>query len=357
MWESFFGFKTTPFSDRPDTKQLFASQAWHQVKTRLEFLAQHHGVGLVTGEVGAGKSTALALCAGFADPSTGTVRVLGLDPRRQPEVYRRIGIVHDRDGLWPFLTARELVELMAGLRDVPDPPRAAAEALASVGLEDAAERRVGGFSKGMRQRTRVAAALVHDPAVLLLDEPFNGLDPEGFVWMRELLRSLAGEGRAVLVSSHLMSELQDIALKLRALPAVDSVETYERGTERLSALLGGGVTAAACLALVVLAAVVSVVSSTMRLLMQQRRIEIEVLKLVGATDAAHGDGRFDFDTRCRIGQSLFRHLGFDHAGPQGNDADSFLRHFLGEPHGEGIDGALARGIVRLAGSSADRARH
>ena len=98
------------------------------------------GVTGLLGHNGAGKSTALALCAGFADPSTGTVRVLGHDPRREPEVYRRIGIVHDRDGLWPFLTARELVELMAGLRDVPDPRRAAAEALASVGLEDAAER-------------------------------------------------------------------------------------------------------------------------------------------------------------------------------------------------------------------------
>ena len=84
------------------------------------------GVTGLLGHNGAGKSTALALCAGFADPSTGTVRVLGHDPRREPEVYRRIGIVHDRDGLWPFLTARELVELMAGLRDVPDPRTAAA---------------------------------------------------------------------------------------------------------------------------------------------------------------------------------------------------------------------------------------
>ena len=146
------------------------------------------GVTGLLGHNGAGKSTALALCAGFADPSTGTVRVLGLDPRRKPEVYRRIGIVHDRDGLWPFLTARELVELMAGLRDVPDPRTAAAEALASVGLEDAAERRVGGFSKGMRQRVKLAQALVHSPELLLLDEPLNGLDPVQRRHVVELIR-------------------------------------------------------------------------------------------------------------------------------------------------------------------------
>jgi len=168
------------------------------------------GVTGLLGHNGAGKSTALALCAGFADPSTGTVRVLGHDPRREPEVYRRIGIVHDRDGLWPFLTARELVEMMAGLRDVPDPPRAAAEAIAWVGLEDAAERRVGGFSKGMRQRVKLAQALVHSPELLLLDEPLNGLDPVSRHEVSNVLREKGAEGKCVLVSSHILFEVEQM---------------------------------------------------------------------------------------------------------------------------------------------------
>ena len=190
------------------------------------------GVTGLLGHNGAGKSTALALCAGFADPSTGTVRVLGHDPRREPGVYRRIGIVHDRDGLWPFLTARELVELMAGLRDVPDPAAAAAEALASVGLEDAAERRVGGFSKGMRQRVKLAQALVHDPELLLLDEPLNGLDPVQRRHVVELIRRLGSEGRTVLVSSHVLHEVERMAPRVVVLVNGRLVAEGETGAIR-----------------------------------------------------------------------------------------------------------------------------
>jgi ABC-2 type transport system ATP-binding protein len=190
------------------------------------------GVTGLLGHNGAGKSTALALCAGFADPSTGSVRVLGLDPRREPEVYRRIGIVHDRDGLWPFLTARELVELMAGLRDVPDPQGAAAEALATVGLEDAAERRVGGFSKGMRQRVKLAQALVHAPELLLLDEPLNGLDPVQRRHVVELIRRLGAEGRTVLVSSHVLHEVERMAPRVVVLVNGRLVAEGETGAIR-----------------------------------------------------------------------------------------------------------------------------
>jgi ABC-2 type transport system ATP-binding protein len=190
------------------------------------------GVTGLLGHNGAGKSTALALCAGFADPSTGTVRVLGLDPRREPEVYRRIGIVHDRDGLWPFLTARELVEMMAGLRDVSNPKEAAAEALASVGLEDAAERRVGGFSKGMRQRVKLAQALVHSPEVLLLDEPLNGLDPVQRRHVVELIRRLGSEGRTVLVSSHVLPEVERMAPRVVVLVNGRLVAEGETGAIR-----------------------------------------------------------------------------------------------------------------------------
>ena len=185
------------------------------------------------GHNGAGKSTALALCAGFADPSTGTVRVLGHDPRREPEVYRRIGIVHDRDGLWPFLTARELVELMAGLRDVPDPPRAAAEALASVGLEDAAERRVGGFSKGMRQRVKLAQALVHStPSCCCSTSRSTALDPVQRRHVVELIRRLGAEGRTVLVSSHVLHEVERMAHRVVVLVNGRLVAEGETGAIR-----------------------------------------------------------------------------------------------------------------------------
>ena len=160
------------------------------------------------------------------------MRVLGHDPRREPEVYRRIGIVHDRDGLWPFLTARELVELMAGLRDVADPPKAAAEALATVGLEDAAERRVGGFSKGMRQRVKLAQALVHSPELLLLDEPLNGLDPVQRRHVVELIRRLGAEGRTVLVSSHVLHEVERMAPRVVVLVNGRLVAEGETGAIR-----------------------------------------------------------------------------------------------------------------------------
>jgi ABC-2 type transport system ATP-binding protein len=182
------------------------------------------GVTGLLGHNGAGKSTALALCAGFADPSTGTVRVLGCDPRRDPGVYRRIGIVHDRDGLWPFLTARELVELMAGLRDVADPAAAAAEALASVGLD--------GFSKGMRQRVKLAQALVHQPELLLLDEPLNGLDPVQRRHVVELIRRLGAEGRTVLVSSHVLHEVERMAPRVVVLVNGRLVAEGETGAIR-----------------------------------------------------------------------------------------------------------------------------
>jgi ABC-2 type transport system ATP-binding protein len=147
-------------------------------------------------------------------------------------VYRRIGIVHDRDGLWPFLTARELVEMMAGLRDVSNPAAAAAEALASVGLEDAAERRVGGFSKGMRQRVKLAQALVHSPELLLLDEPLNGLDPVQRRHVVELIRRLGAEGRTVLVSSHVLHEVERMAPRVVVLVNGRLVAEGETGAIR-----------------------------------------------------------------------------------------------------------------------------
>ena len=158
------------------------------------------GVTGLLGHNGAGKSTALKLCGGFGRPSAGTVRVLGTDLAGHPGAYRRVGIAHDREGMWPHLSAHGVVAALARLRGAPDPSAAADRALAEVGLQDVAGRRVGGFSHGMRQRVKLAQALAHDPQVLLLDEPLNGLDPAQRLHVVELVKRLGDEGRTVLVS-------------------------------------------------------------------------------------------------------------------------------------------------------------
>jgi ABC-2 type transport system ATP-binding protein len=175
------------------------------------------GVTGLLGHNGAGKSTALKLCAGFTRPSTGTVRVLGTDLAASPEAYRRIGIAHDRDALWPFLTARSMVALCARLRGAPDPDRAADRALREVGLTDSADRRLRGFSHGMRQRVKLAQALAHDPELLLLDEPLNGLDPAQRRHIVDLIVRLGEEGRTVLVSSHVLHEVERMAPRVLVL--------------------------------------------------------------------------------------------------------------------------------------------
>ena len=169
------------------------------------------GVTGLLGHNGAGKTTILRLLAGFTTPSRGTVRILGADPRREPSVYRRVGLVPDGDGLWPFLTAHQAVTLLARLRDVPDPAAAAHRALATVGLDDVGGRRLAGFSKGMRQGVKLAQALVHDPDVLLLDEPLNGLDPARRRAFVELVQHLGASGKTVIVSSHVLHEVERMA--------------------------------------------------------------------------------------------------------------------------------------------------
>lgn len=169
------------------------------------------GVTGLLGHNGAGKTTILKLCAGFASPSQGRVWIDGLNPRGNADAYRLLGIAPDGDAIWPFLTAREVVGTLARLRGVPDPLAAAGEALDLVGLGEAIDRRVGGFSKGMRQAVKLAQALVHDPQVLLLDEPLNGLDPARRRHVVELIRRLGDEGRTVLVSSHVLHEVERMA--------------------------------------------------------------------------------------------------------------------------------------------------
>jgi ABC-2 type transport system ATP-binding protein len=153
------------------------------------------GVTALLGPNGAGKSTMFRMLTGLARPSKGTVRVLGRDPRADTRVARSIGLVPQQEGVFEPLTAREFVTLSARLHGLPDPAGATSAALAKVDLDPSDSRRLPAYSKGMRQRVKVAQAIVHDPPVLVLDEPLTGLDPRQRMDLVGLFRRLGSEGR------------------------------------------------------------------------------------------------------------------------------------------------------------------
>lgn len=168
--------------------------------------------GRVTGFVGpngAGKSTTMRVVLGLDAAEEGRALIGGRPYRTLRHPLRHVGALLDAAALQPGRTARNHLLWLAHSQGLTG--RRVDEVTELVGLRSVARRKAGGYSLGMRQRLGIAAALLGDPPVLMLDEPFNGLDPEGIVWIRGFLRSLAAEGRAVLVSSHLMSELQDTA--------------------------------------------------------------------------------------------------------------------------------------------------
>jgi len=169
------------------------------------------GVTGLLGPNGAGKTTILHVAAGLLAPSTGQARIGGEAAWRNPSIYRRLGLVPEREAVPAHLTGRQSVELNARLHRLPDPRGAAARALAIVDLEAAADRAIGTYSKGMQQRVKIAGSLVHDPPILLLDEPFNGMDPRQRLHMIDLLRSMADEGRTILFSSHILEEVERLA--------------------------------------------------------------------------------------------------------------------------------------------------
>jgi ABC-2 type transport system ATP-binding protein len=168
--------------------------------------------GQVTGFVGpngAGKTTTMRVILGLDAADAGTALVGGQPYRALRHPLSQVGALLDAAALQPSRSARNHLLWLAHSQGLGS--RRVDEVVAAAGLQSAIRRRAGGFSLGMRQRLGIAAALLGDPPVLMMDEPFNGMDPEGIVWMRGFLRALAAEGRAVLVSSHLMSELQDTA--------------------------------------------------------------------------------------------------------------------------------------------------
>lgn len=195
--------------------------------------------GRVTGFVGpngAGKSTTMRVVLGLDVPDEGEALVGGRPYRSLEAPLTHVGALLDAGALQPSRTGRDHLLWLAHSQGLGK--RRVDEVIGQVGLDAVARRRAGGYSLGMRQRLGIAAALLGDPPVLMLDEPFNGLDPDGIRWIRGLLRSLAAEGRAVLVSSHLMSELEDTAGQLVVvgrgrvladLGVAELIETASRG--------------------------------------------------------------------------------------------------------------------------------
>jgi ABC-2 type transport system ATP-binding protein len=161
------------------------------------------------GPNGAGKSTTMRVILGLDRPDSGTALVEGRPYRSLEDPLRHVGSLLDAGALQPSRRARDHLRWLALSQQLP--ARRVGEVLELTGLAAVARRRASGYSLGMRQRLGVAAALLGDPPVLMFDEPFNGMDPEGIVWLRGFLRSLAAQGRTVLVASHLMRELQDAA--------------------------------------------------------------------------------------------------------------------------------------------------
>ena len=169
------------------------------------------GVTGLLGPNGAGKSTIIHMISGFLEPSRGKLTIGGVPSWDNPEIYRTLGLVPERDSVYAFLTGADFVRATARLQRLTDVDGAARRAIDMVEMAEAADRRISTYSKGMRQRIKVAAALVHDPEVLLLDEPFNGMDPRQRLHMMDLLDKLGAEGRTILFSSHILEEVERLS--------------------------------------------------------------------------------------------------------------------------------------------------
>ena len=169
------------------------------------------GITGLLGPNGAGKTTILHMIAGLARPSQGEVEVLGGPARDNPDLYRRLGVMSEHEAVYGFYTGRRFVQFAARLHGLDPVDPAVDRAIGRVGLADVQHRPLGTYSRGMRQRMRLAAALVHDPELLLLDEPLNGTDPRQRLEFHDLMRRLAAEGRTIFISSHILEEVETLA--------------------------------------------------------------------------------------------------------------------------------------------------
>jgi ABC-2 type transport system ATP-binding protein len=201
-----------PAFARDATVEVRDLSVWFGPKVALSELSCSFGPGVtgLLGPNGAGKTTLMRAITGLLGPNAGTVLVGGHNPRTDREVHRTLALVPEDEAVPGVLSARHLVRYVARLHRIDD-PEAVDRSLDTVGLLDVADRKVRGFSKGMRQRTKVAAALVSDPSVLVLDEPLNGADPVQRAHLIALFRQLGAEGKTVIVSSHVLHEVERLA--------------------------------------------------------------------------------------------------------------------------------------------------
>ncbi len=192
---------------------------WFGQKVAVSNVTCSFGAGVtgLLGPNGAGKTTMLRMLTGLIDPSEGTVEVLGVRPRTEPSVYAEMGLVPEENALYPDLSAQQYVRYAAVLGGVTDADAAARRALQVVRLSDVAHRRLAAYSKGMRQRAKVAAALVGDPRILVLDEPLNGTDPVQRAHLIDIFRQMGDDGRTVIVSSHVLEEVERMSDRVLAI--------------------------------------------------------------------------------------------------------------------------------------------
>jgi ABC-2 type transport system ATP-binding protein len=201
--------------------QLSAVSRWYGNVVAVNDITMSIGPGVtgLLGPNGAGKSTILHMIAGFLAPSKGTLTVRDKPTWQNTEIYRTLGLVPERDSVYAFLTGEQFVRATARLHKLPDEEAATRHALEMTDMTAAAGRRISTYSKGMRQRIKVAAALVHDPEILLLDEPFNGMDPRQRLHMMDLLAKLGAEGRVILFSSHILEEVEKLSGTIQVMVA------------------------------------------------------------------------------------------------------------------------------------------
>lgn len=209
------------------TVEVTGVSKWFGMKVAVSDLTCSFGPGItgILGPNGAGKTTLLRMITGLMQPSEGEITVFGENPLNRREVYARVGLVPEDDAVYGFLSARDFVRYAARLSRSDDSDDAVDTALSRVNLLDAADRPISDYSKGMRQRAKVAAALVNDPELLILDEPLNGADPTQRAVLISLFKELAAAGRTLIVSSHVLAEV-------------------ERMTDRVIAILDGKLAAA-----------------------------------------------------------------------------------------------------------------
>ncbi|MDR9452177.1 MAG: ABC transporter ATP-binding protein [Acidimicrobiia bacterium] len=201
------------------TVKLQGLSRWFGQKVAVSEITAEFGPGVtgLLGPNGAGKTTLLRVLTGLIRPSEGSVSVFGLDPRSDHSVYRRIALVPEDENVYGFLSAAEFVTYNARLQRMADPDGAARRALEMVDLTDVADRKLAGFSKGMRQRAKVAAALVHEPDIVILDEPLNGTDPVQRAHLTRVFVEMGRQGRTVIVSSHVLHEVERMADRVIAM--------------------------------------------------------------------------------------------------------------------------------------------